>query len=154
MTKILFICHGNICRSTMAQYVMIHLLEEVGLSDNYYVDSAGVSREEIGNGVHPGTVRKLRSLGIPVGNHHARQITTADFKEFDMIIAMDGSNMRNLQRMVPKGCEKKLSLLLSFAGLNRDIADPWYTGNFDATYNDILCGCKSLLEEIRGKQNL
>ncbi len=148
MKKILFVCHGNICRSTMAEYVMKFLVDKAGQTSNFYIDSAGTSREEIGNGVHYGTARKLHSVGIPVGNHKARQITNDDFHEFDYIVGMDNANMRNLHRIVPVGCEHKLFQLLEFAGINKEIADPWYTGNFDATYNDVLLGCKSLLDKI------
>lgn len=149
MTRILFVCHGNICRSTMAEYVMKYLVEQAGLAELFFIDSAGTSREEIGNGVHPGTVRKLRSLGIPVGGHRARQITSDDFREFDYIIGMDSANIRNLVRLVPPGCNVPVCRLLEFAGRNSDIADPWYTGNFDATYNDVVQGCTALLEKLR-----
>lgn len=149
MTKILFVCHGNICRSTMAEYVMKYLVKEAGLEDSFFIDSAGTSREEIGNGVHYGTVAKLRSVGIPVGNHRARQITQADFKNFDYIVAMDRANVRNLQAVAPVAYRDKISKLLSYAGIADDIADPWYTGNFDETYEDVMTGCKALLKKIR-----
>ena len=148
MKKILFVCHGNICRSTMAEYVMKYLVEKAGLSSEFYIDSAGTSREEIGNGVHYGTVNKLRSVGIPVGNHRARQITSDDFREFDYIIGMDYANKRNLLRMVPPGCNVPINLLLEFAGIDADIADPWYTGDFQATWDDVAEGCEALLTFI------
>lgn len=149
MTKILFVCHGNICRSTMAEYVMKYLVKEAGLEDSFFIDSAGTSREEIGNGVYYGTVAKLRSVGIPVGNHRARQITQADFENFDYIVAMDRANVRNLQVVAPVAYRDKISKLLSYAGIADDIADPWYTGNFDETYEDVMTGCKALLKKIR-----
>ena len=149
MTKILFVCHGNICRSTMAEYVMKYLVKETGLEDSFFIDSAGTSREEIGNGVHYGIVAKLRSVGIPVGNHRARQITQADFENFDYIVAMDRANVRNLQAVALVAYRDKISKLLSYAGIADDIADPWYTGNFDETYEDVMTGCKALLKKIR-----
>lgn len=149
MTKILFVCHGNICRSTMAEYVMKYLVKEAGLDDTFFIDSAGTSREEIGNGVHYGTVSKLRSVGIPVGNHRARQITQADFENFDYIVAMDRMNVRNLRTVVPVAYKDKISKLLSYAGIADDIADPWYTGNFDETFEDVMIGCKALLKKIQ-----
>ena len=149
MTKILFVCHGNICRSTMAEYVMKYLVKEAGLEDAFFIDSAGTSREEIGNGVHYGIVAKLRSVGIPVGNHRARQITQADFENFDYIVAMDRANVRNLQAVALVAYRDKISKLLSYAGIADDIADPWYTGNFDETYEDVMTGCKALLKKIR-----
>ena len=149
MTKILFVCHGNICRSTMAEYVMKYLVRETGLEDAFFIDSAGTSREEIGNGAHYGIVAKLRSVGIPVGNHRARQITQADFENFDYIVAMDRANVRNLQAVALVAYRDKISKLLSYAGIADDIADPWYTGNFDETYEDVMTGCKALLKKIR-----
>lgn len=128
---------------------MKHLVERAGLSGGFHIDSAGTSREEIGNGIHPGTARKLRSAGIPVGGHRARQVTSDDFREFDYIIGMDGANLRNLQRMSPPGCTAVICRLLDFAGTGADIADPWYTGDFEATYRDVLAGCTALLKNLR-----
>jgi len=146
MIKILFVCHGNICRSTMAEYVMKHLAREAGLEDQFFIDSAATSAEEIGNGVHHGTRRKLAQVGIPCGDHRARQMTKADYQRFDLLIGMDGANMRNMRRICGGDSDDKLRLLLQFAGSGRDIADPWYTGNFDATYEDVLSGCTGLLK--------
>ncbi len=166
MIKILFVCHGNICRSTMAEYVMKFLVNQKGLEDKFYIDSAGTSTEEIGNPVHYGTRNKLQSVNIPVGNHRARQITKKDLEEFDYLIGMDSANIRNIKRFygfdgfafgsyasekkssVKKELENKICKLLEFADSNADIADPWYTGNFDLTYNDVLKGCKSLLNRL------
>ncbi len=144
MQKILFICHGNICRSTMAQCVFAHMAQ----GRSFYIDSAATSREEIGNPPHPGTVRKLREQGIPVLPHRARQITPADYQEFDYILAMDSQNVRNLHRLLGGDPAGKIQKLLSFAGLDRDIADPWYTGNFDETYADVVLGCQGLLAHL------
>ena len=139
MIKILFICHGNICRSTMAESVMTHLVKEAGLSDEFEIDSAATSREEIGNPPHYGTV-------VP---HRSRQMTETDYDKFDYLIAMDENNLRNMKRFVGSDEEGKVSLLLEHAGRSGDIADPWYTGNFDLTYNDVMDGCKGLLRELR-----
>ena len=151
MVKILFVCHGNICRSTMAEYVMKHLVKEAGIADQFFIDSAATSTEEIGNGVHYGTRRKLAQVGIPCGDHRARQITWQDYQKFDLIIGMDEANRRNLLRMLKNDPVGKVSLLLDHTGRSRPIADPWYTGNFDDTYRDVLEGCQALLAEIRIK---
>jgi protein-tyrosine phosphatase len=165
MVKILFVCHGNICRSTMAEYVMKYLVKQNGLEDKFFIDSAATSTEEIGNPVHYGTRNKLNSVNIPVGNHRARQITKKDLEEFDYLIGMDSANIRNMKRFygfdgfsfgsyskenssTKKELENKICKLLEFAGSSGDIADPWYTGNFDLTYNDVLKGCKSLLNKL------
>ena len=148
MIKILFICHGNICRSTMAESVMTHLLSRRGLSDQLQVASAATSREEIGNPPHHGTLRKLREVGIPVVPHRAVQMTRKDYEEYDYLIGMDDWNIRNMQRITGGDPEHKLYKLLEFADSTRDIADPWYTGNFDATYNDIMEGCEGFLDKL------
>ena len=146
MIKILFICHGNICRSTMAEYVMKYLVEEAGLSADFYIDSAATSQEEIGNGVHRGTRKKLKEVGIPCGDHRARQMTRADYEEFDYLIGMESWNIRNMLRIVGDDPEQKIYKLLDFTDRKgEDIADPWYTGNFDATYRDVREGCEALL---------
>lgn len=146
MKKVLFVCHGNICRSTMAESVFTHMVKNMDLEDEFEIDSAATSREEIGATVHRGTVKKLNELNIPVVPHRARQITKEDVKHYDYIIAMDGNNMRNLERMFGKN--DKFKKLLSFAGDDRDIADPWYTGNFDETYDDINMGLRYFINSI------
>ena len=152
MTKILFICHGNICRSTMAEYVMKYLIIQEGLSDEFYIDSAATSREEIGNGVHRGTRDKLKEVGIPCGDHRARQMTIRDYEEFDYIIGMDTWNIRNIMRIIGTDAKRKVSMLLDYTDRGgMDIADPWYTGNFDKTYEDVLEGCSGLLKFLREK---
>ena len=148
MTKILFICHGNICRSTMAEYVMKHLVQKNGLEHDIFIDSAATSTEEIGNGVHHGTRRKLAQVGIPCGDHRARQVTWADYQHFDLLIGMDDANLRNLRRMLENDPDGKISLLLDHTGRPGPIADPWYTGDFDATYRDVLEGCQGLLNKL------
>ena len=149
MKKILFICHGNICRSTMAEYVMKHLVKQAGREGEFYIDSAATSTEEIGNGVHHGTRRKLAQVGIPCGDHRARQVTKQDYAEFDYIIGMDNANLRNLLRMLNNDPEGKISLLLDYTDRPGAIADPWYTGNFDETYRDVLEGCQGLLQKLQ-----
>lgn len=128
MIKILFICHGNICRSTMAQSVMQYLVNRRGISAAFQIDSAATSREEIGNPVHPGTVEKLQKESIPVIPHRAVQMKASDYEEYDYLIGMDSANLRNMRRIVGGDSEKKMFLLLEFAGEKGDIADPWYTG--------------------------
>ncbi|MBP3469602.1 MAG: low molecular weight phosphotyrosine protein phosphatase [Lachnospiraceae bacterium] len=148
MIKILFVCHGNICRSTMAESVMTYLVKEKGLEDRFYINSAATSREEIGNGPHYGTVNKLRSVGIPVVPHRAVQMTWEDYKEYDYLIGMDTENIRNMNRISGGDPDGKIYKLMSFAGSGRDVADPWYTGDFDATYRDVNEGCQALLDYL------
>ncbi len=148
MIKVLFICHGNICRSTMAQYVFEDMVKKRGIADLFEIDSAATSREEIGNGVHHGTRRKLAEMGIPCGDHRARQVTKADYEYFDYLIIMDANNRRNLMRIISGDPEYKVHGLLNFSSDPRDIADPWYTGNFDVTYEDIAEGCRDFLQYV------
>ena len=149
MIKVLFICHGNICRSTMAQSVLTHLVATCGLVHNFEIDSAATSREEIGNPPHYGTVNKLRSVGILVVPHQARQMTKHDYEYYDYLIGMDSANIRNMTRIVGGDSKNKIHKLPSFAGLNKDIADPWYTGNFNETYEDVVEGCEGFLAYLK-----
>lgn len=146
--KVLFICHGNICRSTMAQSVLQHLVNEKDLADLFHIDSAATSREEIGNGPHYGTVRKLGQVGIPVIPHRAVQMTRQDYLDYDYLIGMDTANIRNMNAIAGGDPQGKIYKLLSFAGEGRDVADPWYTGDFDATYRDVMAGCEGFLESL------
>lgn len=148
MIKILFICHGNICRSTMAESVMTYLVKQQQLEDSFYINSAATSREEIGNPPHYGTASKLREIGIPLVPHRAVQMTAQDYAWYDYLIGMDTANIRNMTRIAGGDCDSKIYKLLSFAGSGRDVADPWYTGDFDATYIDVLEGCSGLLRHI------
>lgn len=149
--RVLFVCHGNICRSTMAESVMTYLVKEKHLEDMFYINSAATSREEIGNGPHYGTVGKLRQVGIPVIPHRATQMTARDYEEYDYLIGMDTANIRNMQRIAGGDPEEKIYKLLTFAGSGRDVADPWYTGDFDSTYDDVITGCKAFLEYVLNK---
>ena len=148
MIKVLFICHGNICRSTMAQSIFTYLINQQGLSDLFYIDSSGTSREEIGNSVHYGTVARLKQAGIPVIPHRAVQMTKRDYAEYDFLIGMDTQNIRNMHRIVGGDPDGKIYKMMTFAGSGRDVADPWWTGDFEATYEDIMEGCQGLLKFI------
>lgn len=148
MIKILFICHGNICRSTMAESVLTHIVNERGLAHLFTIASAATSCEEIGNPPHHGTVRKLHELNIPVVPHRAVQMTKQDYDKYDYLIGMDDWNIRNMNRIVGGDTENKIYKLLEFAGSSRDIADPWYTGNFDETYDDIVEGLEAFLKRV------
>ena len=148
MIKILFVCHGNICRSTMAESVMTHLVEKRHLSHLFTINSAATSREEIGNGVHHGTRRKLAQVGISCAGKTARQVTAGDYQYYDLLIVMDRDNLRRLERICGEDREGKMHLLLDFTPrAGQEVADPWYTGNFENTYRDVLEGCEALLEQ-------
>ena len=145
MIKVLFICHGNICRSTMAEYVMKYLVKRSGLESDFIIDSAGTSNEEYGNPVHRGTQKKLREEGIPCGNHHARKMRREEYTAFDYIICMERYNILNIMRIIGSDPEHKVQRLLDYTERPRDIADPWYTGNFDETFDDVMEGCQAFL---------
>lgn len=145
MIKILFVCHGNICRSPMAEFVMQDLINKKGLADQFQIASAATSTEEIGNPVHPGTRNKLKEVGISTYGKYAVQLTKKDYAYYDYLIGMDSQNIRNIRRMTGVREKGKIYLLLDFAGEGRDIADPWYTGDFEKTYQDIKRGCEALL---------
>lgn len=132
----------------MAEYVIKDMVQKLGIADNFYIDSAATSTEEIGNGVHRGTRQKLAEMNIPCGDHRARQITKQDYEEYDYLIGMDSYNIRNIGRIVGFDKDQKVYKLLDFTNRKGDIADPWYTGNFDITYNDIVEGCEGLLRSL------
>ena len=147
MIKILFVCHGNICRSPMAEFVMKHLAACAGMS-GLTIASAATSTEEIGNPVYPPARRKLSEHGIDCEGKTARQLTRADYDAWDLLIGMDGANLRNMRRICGGDPEGKIRLLMEFAGQPRDVADPWYTGDFEATWRDVNTGCRALLSWI------
>lgn len=158
--RILFVCHGNICRSPMAEYYMKNLVEENNISDRFEIDSAATSTEEIGNGVHYGTRNVLGRHNIPCGNHKARQMTKADYDYFDLLIGMDSNNIRNINRIIGSDSKNKVHKMMEYTDSKvhdntifsmtiKDVADPWYTGDFEATYQDISTGCQGLLELLK-----
>lgn len=151
MIKVIFICHGNICRSTMAEFVMKDLVKRNNLEESFHITSAATSTEAIGCDVHHGTQKKLKEENIPFGHHAARQFRASEYNDFDYILGMDSNNIRSLMKIVSgKDPERKILKLLSFAGEEReDIADPWYTGNFDITYKDIKKGCVAFLARLK-----
>ncbi|WP_300967519.1 low molecular weight protein-tyrosine-phosphatase [uncultured Dubosiella sp.] len=144
MKKILFVCHGNICRSAMAEFIMKDLVKKEGMSDDFYIESAATSTEETGNDLYPPAKQKLREKGIPFACHYARQVTKKDYKLFDYIFVMDSNNQRNIKRIIPNNPDHKIHLLLD----GKSIADPWYTDDFETTYQDILKGCQTWLDRL------
>ncbi|MCI8317426.1 MAG: low molecular weight phosphotyrosine protein phosphatase [Lachnospiraceae bacterium] len=148
MIKILFVCHGNICRSPMAEFIFRDLVNKHGLSAEFVVASAATSMEEIGNPVYPPAKRKLAEYGIRAEGHHARRMERRDYQEYDYLIGMEQYNIRNMMRILGDDPQGKVSRLLDHAKRPRDIDDPWYSGDFETTYKDILEGCEALLQEI------
>lgn len=153
MIKILFICHGNICRSPMAEFVMKDMVEKAGLKDRFYIASAATSSEEIwggvGNPVYPPAAQKMEEHGIDCRGKRARQMTRADYEAFDLLIGMDGANLRNMKRIAGGDPEEKMSLLMDYTGKPHEVADPWYTRDFDATWKDVNEGCAALLKTLQ-----
>lgn len=149
MVKILFVCHGNICRSPMAEFVMKDLVRKAGLEKEFLIESAATSTEEIGNDIHYGTRTKLQREGVPFTRRAARQITARDYEYYDYLVAMDEENLYYMNRRWNNDPDNKIFLLLEFAGKTREIADPWYTGNFDQTYLDVVEGCEALLRTVK-----
>ena len=145
--RILFVCHGNICRSTMAEFVMKDLVEKAGITD-IEIASAGTSSEELGNPVHYGTRQKLAAHGIPCAGKFARQMNRSDYAAYDLLIGMDNANIRNMNRVCGGDPENKISRLLDHTNRPGEVADPWYTGNFEETWCDVLAGCQALLNKI------
>lgn len=148
MIKILFVCHGNICRSPMAEFVMKDLLNKKGIAGQFEIASAATSTEEIGNPIYPPAKRKLKEHGISCEGKTARQMTKKDYEYYDYIIAMDRLNLRNMTRFVGSDPDNKISLLMDFTNHPGDVADPWYTGDFDATLNDVNEGCIGILKKL------
>ena len=148
MTKILFVCHGNICRSPMAEFVMKKLVRDAGLEREFEIASAATSREELGNPVYPPARRKLMVHGISCSGKTARRMTRADYDYYDHIVIMDGNNAHNILYIIGDDPDRKVHLLMEYAGERRDVADPWYTGDFEATWQDVTKGCKALLRSL------
>ena len=145
MKKILFVCHGNICRSPMAEFVMKDLVRKAGLESQYYIESASTSTEELGNEIYPPAKRKLAEHGISCKGKTARQMTRNDYNRFDLLIGMDDWNIRNMQRICGGDPEGKIHKILDYTNRTGNVADPWYTGDFEATWRDVLEGCQALL---------
>ncbi len=148
MIKVLFVCHGNICRSPMAEFILKKLVEERGIAEKFEISSCATSTEEIGNPVYPPAMKMLAEHGISCKGKTARQMTKEDYLYFDYIIAMDRYNLRNMKRFVGDDPYSKVRLLMSFANSSADVADPWYTGDFNTAWNDILKGCEGFLERL------
>ena len=148
MIKILFCCHGNICRSPMAEMVMKDMVTKLDIDSEFEIASAATSTEEIGNPVYPPARAELAKHGIKCEKRGARQIIKRDYTDYDLLIGMDSANIRNMNRMLGGDPDGKIHLLLEYAGIHRDISDPWSSGNFDATYSDVVTGCKALLEYL------
>ena len=152
MKKVLFVCLGNICRSPMAEFVFKDMVAKRGLADEFYIESCATSTEEIWNGVgnpvYPPAKRELAKHGISCEGKRARQITKEDYDKFDILLCMDDSNMRNIKWIIPSDPQHKIHKLMKFAGTDASVADPWYTGDFETTYNDVLKGCEGLMEYL------
>lgn len=144
--RVLFVCHGNICRSPMAEFILKALVKSRGLEEAYYIESAAVSAEEIGNPIYPPAKRCLSQHGVWFDpGKVARQVRSSDYDRFDRIICMDASNLRLIRRIIPTDPEGKIHLMMSYTGVGRDVADPWYTGDFETTFQDILEGCEAMI---------
>ena len=151
MIKILFVCHGNICRSPMAEFVMKDMARKAGLEDKFVIESRAARRDELGNDTHYGTKVKLRQMGIPFTKRKATLLSKTDYAVYDYLIAMDTENVRDMLRLFGGDPGRKIFLLLDFAGETREVADPWYTGNFDETFDDVVKGCTGLLRFLQKK---
>ena len=152
MIKVLFVCHGNICRSPMAEFVMKDLVKKAGLASQFHIESAATSREEIGNPVYPPARRKLAEHGISCEGHAARQLTNRDYDEYDLLIGMDQANLRDMYRICGGDYAEKMSLLMDHTARPGNVADPWYTEDFEATWRDVLEGCQGLLKELTARR--
>ena len=149
MIRVMFVCHGNICRSTMTEFLFKDTVEKKGMGHKFYIASSATSREEIGNGVHYGTRRVLDRFGIDYSKKRAVQLVKEDYDKYDYFIGMDDANVRNMTRIL--GCSDKVFKFLEFAGRSDSIADPWYTGNFDETYNDVMEGIRGFLDYLESE---
>ena len=149
MVKIMFVCHGNICRSTMAEFWMKHVVKQAGREKEFYIASSATSTEEIGNPVHHGTRKKLAEFGISTAGNQSVQLTNSDYEKYDYFLGMDSANIRHMLRIFKTDPENKVSRLLDFTDTPRDIRDPWYTSNFDETFDDVSEGVKAFLDTIK-----
>lgn len=154
MIKILFVCHGNICRSPMAEFIMKKLVSDAGLTDRFDITSAATSSEELGNPVYPPARRKLAEHGIGCAGKIARRITASDYAKYDLLIGMDNANMRNMNRAFGGDSDGKLKMLMDYTSRPGEVSDPWYTGDFERAYRDIEEGCRGLLADLREKFNI
>ena len=158
MIKVLFVCWGNICRSPMCEFVMKDLVEKAGLADQFHIESAATSSEEIwggvGNPVYPPAREELAKHGLSCEGKRARKLTAEDYENYDYLIGMEDQNIRNMLRILGRDPEHKVRKLLSFAGLERGIADPWYTGDFRSTYRDVELGCSAFLKQVMKEKGL
>lgn len=152
MIKVMFVCLGNICRSPMAEFVLKDIVKKQGLGKNFYIKSSATSNEEIGNDIHYGTRNKLIQKGIPFKKRKATRLMPEDYNKYDYIIGMEESNIRNIKRIVGNDIEHKIYRLLDYSDNPRDIADPWYTGNFEITYNDIVEGCNAFIKYLENNE--
>ncbi len=149
MIKIMFVCHGNICRSTMAEFVMKDIVKKNGIENDFFICSSATSTEEIGNDTHWGTKQILDKMGVQYTKRKAVQLKKSDYEKYNYIIGMDNANIKNINRIIGNDKDNKVYKLLEFANVDRDVADPWYTRDFITTYNDVLLGCTSLYEKIK-----
>ena len=149
MTHIIFVCHGNICRSPMAEFVLKDLAARAGMGASFLIESAAMTAEEIGNDMYPPVRRLLREKGIPFTPRRARRFTESDYDRADLVIAMDGENLRHLRRLLGADRDSKIYLLLEYAGERRDVADPWFTDDYETTYRDVRRGCEGLLAALK-----
>ena len=149
MKRILFVCHGNICRSPMAEFVMKDLVKKAGLEGQFHIESAATSTEEIGNPVYPPARRKLAEHSIDCAGKTARQLKNSDYDQYDLLIGMDRANLRNMHRICGSDFAGKLHLLMDYTDRPGDVADPWYTDDFETTWRDVLAGCQGLLEQLK-----
>lgn len=148
MIKILFVCHGNICRSPMAEFVMKDLVRKAGREEQFIIASKAARRDELGHDTHYGTKAKLRQMGVPFEKRKATLLSKSDYDAYDYLIAMDRENVSDMLRLFGGDPDKKIHMLLEFTDLKREVADPWYTGNFDETYEDVLMGCQGLMRML------
>jgi len=151
MTKLIFVCHGNICRSPMAEFVMKDLVKKAGQENEFHIESAATSTEEIGNPVYPPARRELDKHGIGCAGHAARQLRREDYEGFDLLVGMDQANIRNMRRICGGDPEGKIRLLMDFTDRPGEVDDPWYTGDFETTWRDVLEGCRGLLKYLQNQ---